>query len=180
MKITFDRLVRDCPANTKRGTERRRRIVDQRVFIDGEWRATWRRSIGNGYNLHDRDGRPICGDRADPYASARWLGAEIPNKAAMMATTLYLAPFIPTVWQLAELSAEDHRREMARIKADREAERLDRLEDSAPKLYAALLEVERAVASAPKRDIDWSGPGGVDEAMKLARAALTAADGTPR
>lgn len=62
MKIEFKRIERDSPANRRRREEGDNRgiVYDFDVWIDGERRAILHRLIyGHGYDLMDRDHRPI-------------------------------------------------------------------------------------------------------------------------
>jgi len=122
--ITFQRVIRDCPANDAQ-TDPRQLIADFDVYIGGEHRATWsRESYSKGYSLYGLDREPIYSEHANgrPDYNMRHCRTKVDKKADFAAVTegLLMSNLIPTL--------EDYRqRQLGRGRALLEAEDLHRI-----------------------------------------------------
>lgn len=98
MKITFERIVRDCPANDQQ-IDARKMIFDFDVMIDGERRAVWHREYrGRGYELRDLNQEAIFPDAeaTGSYRASRSVKADKKDDFFGIIETLLAAGRIPT------------------------------------------------------------------------------------
>lgn len=140
--IVFERFDRDCGHNETvraKGGNPRDLIRDFRVIINGEHRATLRRSVlRRGYEIFDADDRAI--HAKDDYWLPKHIGqhCEKQDDFLQFVSDLLSAGRIPTIEKMAELREAEARAAAEQQAAEAEAARIARIRDAAPELLQAL------------------------------------------
>lgn len=129
--IEFVRELRDCPYNNEAAAKGKRLLYDHHVSINGERRAI----ISDWASQRDRDLSTLTRKRI----------AKLRNRGEWERVVVEHLDEIPTLDQYKAMEAEAHAMAEAKSAKQAERDRIERLSNAAPALFASLTELLAAV-----------------------------------